>query len=151
MAADARFLNFLCLLFILIIRASQRLLLHRGDSQKAEHLKVIKNKVLNPSRMHDIQSVGHTWLHSDKTLSSSNSCSRIVTLVGDKKTLPMAFKSFQCFPILGELLTRAEWDLLFVFRALILKEKSFLRFEFFFLKINKKLRCNFFCSRFPSL
>lgn len=137
-AADARFLNFLCLLFILIIRASQRLLLHRGDSQKAEHLKVIKNKVLNPSRMHDIQSVGHTWLHSDKTLSSSNSCSCIVTLVGDKKTLPMAFKSFQCFPILGELLTRAERDLLFVFRALILRSVWFESVPGVFLFKNKQ-------------
>lgn len=34
---------------------------------------------------------------------------------GDKKTLPMPFKSFQCSPILGELLTGAERDLLFVF------------------------------------
>lgn len=66
--------------------------------------------------MHDIQSGGHTWLLSDKTLSSSNSCSSIVAAVGDKKTLPMPFKSFQCSPILGELLTGAEGDLLFVFR-----------------------------------
>ncbi len=108
--------NFLTLLFTPIIRASQGLLLHRGNSQKTEHLKVIENKVLNPSRMHDLQSVGHTWLLSDKTLSSSNSCSCIVMSVGDKKTLPMPFKSFQCSPILGELLTGAERDLLFVFR-----------------------------------
>lgn len=60
----------------------QGLLLHRGNSQKTEHLKVIKNKVLNPSRTHDIQSVGRTWLLADKTLSSSNSCSCIVALVG---------------------------------------------------------------------
>lgn len=39
-----------------------------GYSEKTEHLKVIENKVLNPSQMHDIQSVGHTWLLSDKTL-----------------------------------------------------------------------------------
>lgn len=39
-----------------------------GYSEKTEHLKVIENKVLNPSLMHDIQSVGHTWLLSHKTL-----------------------------------------------------------------------------------
>lgn len=61
-------LRFLRLLFALIVRTSQRLLLHTGDSHKAEHLKVIKNKVLNPSQMHDIQSVGHTWLRAHKTL-----------------------------------------------------------------------------------
>lgn len=93
------------LLFTPITRASQWLLLHRGNSQKTEHLRVIENKVLNPSQMHDIQSGGHTWLPADKTLSSSNSCSCIVAFMGDKKTLPMAFKSFQCSPILGELLT----------------------------------------------
>lgn len=109
--------RFRCLLFTPTIRASQGLLLHRGNSQKSEHLKVIEDKVLDPSRMHDIQSVGHTWLLSDKTLSSSNSCSCIVASVGDKKTLPMPFKSFQSSPILGELLTGVrERNLLFVFR-----------------------------------
>lgn len=51
-----------------IIRALQGLFLLRGHSEKTEHLKVIENKVSNPSQMHDIQSVGHTWLLSDKTL-----------------------------------------------------------------------------------
>lgn len=60
------------------------------------------------------------------------------TLVGDKKTLPMAFKSFQCFPILGELLTRAERDLLFVFRALILRSVWFESVPGVFLFKNKQ-------------
>lgn len=105
-AAAAETSHFLCLLFTPIIRSSQRLLLHRGNPHKTEHLKVIKNKVLDPSPMHDIQSVGHTWLLPDKTLSSSNSRSCIVVSVGDKETLPMPFRSFQCSLILGELLTR---------------------------------------------
>lgn len=125
--------HFLCLLFTPIIRASQGLLLHRGNSQKTAHLKVIENKVLNPSRMHDIQSEGHTWLLADKTLSSSNSCSCIVASVGDKKTLPMLFKSFQCSPILGELLTEGRERFALCVRArtltpFTLEEKSSLRF-----------------------
>lgn len=103
--------HFLCVLFTPIIRASQWLLLHGGDSQKTEHLRVIENKVLDPSQMHDMQSGGHTWLLADKTLSSSNSCSRIVVSMGDKKTLPMAFKSFQCPPILGELFDRGQREI----------------------------------------
>lgn len=55
--------------------------------------------------MHDIQSVGHTWLHTDKTLQVQTVACALLHQWGDKKTLPMPFRSFQSSLILGELLT----------------------------------------------
>lgn len=68
-----------------------------GSSQKSEHFKSYREQSLQspppPFRMHDIQSVGHTWLLSDKTLSSSNSCSRIVASVGGQEDTSDAFSN----------------------------------------------------------
>ena len=63
-------------------------------SEKWTLLKVIENKV-SPRlfRKDDIQSVGHTWLLSDKTLSSSNSCSLIVASVGGQEDTSDAFSN----------------------------------------------------------
>lgn len=99
-AAETRFLLYISvvssvLVLSLISRASQRLFLHRGNAQKAKHSKVIGNKVLKPPRMRDMQSVRHTWLLPDKTLSSSNTHRSLLLRLGDKKTLPLAFRSFQ--------------------------------------------------------
>lgn len=76
---------------------------------------MMENKVLNPSQMHNFQSVGHTRVPPDKTRSSSNSCSCIVASAGDKNTLPMAFKSVHRTTILGELLTGSD-SIAFVLR-----------------------------------
>lgn len=55
--------------------------------------------------MHDIQSVGHTWLLTDKTLQVQTVACALLHQWGDKKTLPMPFRSFHCSLISGELLT----------------------------------------------
>lgn len=107
--------NILCLIFPLYHWGVTGTFVRWGNSQKTEHLKVIGDKASDPSPMHDIQSEGHTWLLCNKNTSSSNSCWCIVVSVGDMKTLPMPFRSFQCCLILGWLLTGPERDLLFVF------------------------------------
>lgn len=99
--------DFLCLLFTPIIRPAQELLLHRGNSQRSQHLKVIENKVSNPCRMHDIQSVGHTWLLADKTLSSSNSRCSIVASVGGQEDTSDAFQIHSALPSVGWAFDRA--------------------------------------------